>query len=123
MSLLTNYAKALIETWEEASEKDRPHIVDRFVSFLKAEGLERITSDVVRAVERELRDRDARRQSIVEVAHEGAITKKSFEALAVDEVHLSDTIIGGFRVRREQEVIDASVAGGLAQVRRALAST
>lgn len=117
---LTDYATALIESWETAPVSKRSEIVDRFVALLESEGLRAIGPEIILVVERLLQERSERSKTVLEVARADVFPKKENEKFSVDEVLETDTIVGGFRLRREDEIIDASVGGALAHIRTAL---
>ncbi len=121
MTTSAQYAIALISAWEATSEKERSKVVDRFVQTIADDHAQALIPAILNAVERELSDRAARRRVVIETAHEGVVPAATIKKLQA-ETKVVDTIIGGFRVRREGEIIDASATGSLKKIRRVLTS-
>lgn len=119
MKLASQYATALVSAWEEAMPKDRSHVIDRFVKLIVADRAQLFVPFIVKAVEREIASRKAQRRVVLEVVHQESATTVARHLKA--ETKISDEVIGGFRLRRQGEIIDASVKGALQAMHRTLA--
>ncbi len=121
LSKSVTYAKALVDAWEKTPAHDQKKILDRFVAKLHEDHLESLAPEILAAVNREVEDRAIRRTTVVEVAHANAVTPKEFSAYGNVAMRENLSLVGGLLVKREGVISDASVAGGLQQIRHALA--
>ncbi|KKU48591.1 hypothetical protein A3H10_03680 [Candidatus Uhrbacteria bacterium RIFCSPLOWO2_12_FULL_46_10] len=117
----TFYAKALLDSWEKAPESERGQVADRFVELLRVERMLPLAPNILDAIERLLAERLKEQAVRAEFAHEPTSRQReSLKHFWVSEVCESMAVIGGFKISGRHKIIDASVAGGLEQMRQAL---
>jgi F0F1-type ATP synthase delta subunit len=117
-----NYANALLDSWDEAELHERGHVIDRFIELLRADRVLPLVPNIISAVEVLTAEKIKRQTITVEFAHKP--TGQQLEALKrleVTQTSESPAVIGGFRIQGRHKIIDASVKGGLRQMRQALA--
>lgn len=117
------YATALLEAWESSPAKEQPHVIDRFIAELQQNHLGALAPEILTALEREISDRAREAEALITVARDATQNVKGLQQFAPANTVVDDNIVGGFTVRRQSEILDASVRGGLDTIRRALATS
>lgn len=115
------YAKALLDSWERASANEGEKIIGRFIELLRADRLLPLVPNIIKTLEQLITEKAKAQEITVEVAHE--LTSQVLESMKrfqVTKVKHSPDVIGGFKITGENRIIDASVKGGLQQMRQAL---
>ena len=123
MSRSAMYARALVNVWEEAMPAHHAKVIERFVDILKSDHVEALALEIIKAVTIELQERASRRVSTVEVAHTVAVGSHTFKHFGEPTVKENKNLIGGFKMRTEGAILDASVAGALDQMRQVLSQS
>lgn len=119
MNRSTLYAKSLVAAWAETKAHDHKALLGRFVEQLQHDHVMSLLPEIITAVEKELADRARHEQTVLEVATNHKPTKHLRDQFAEAVVEEAD-LLGGFRVRRQHEIIDASLAGALSHIRQSL---
>lgn len=120
-SRAASYAAALLDTWSAVEGKERGDVLDRFVAVLRADRAEAFAGSIIANIERLAAERDRRRTIRAALARRPTSEERRvFERAGVTTFDETSAIIGGFRMKSEDRVVDASIQGGLAQIRRLL---
>lgn len=115
------YAKALLDSWEKTPESEREQIADRFVELLRSERMLPLVPNILDAIERLLAERLKEQTVTAEFAHKPTTHQRELlKRFQVSEVRESPAVIGGFKITGRHKIIDASVKGGLQQMRQSL---
>ncbi|OGL85991.1 hypothetical protein A3I40_00460 [Candidatus Uhrbacteria bacterium RIFCSPLOWO2_02_FULL_48_12] len=121
ISQTTIYAKALLAAWERAPSDEREKVIDKFIDILRQDRILPLTSNIISAVEQLVLDKEKSEAVIAEVAHQPmGHQRESLKKLRVTQIKETPLVIGGFKIRGENKIIDASIEGALKQVRQAL---
>lgn len=122
-SRATNYAEALIDTWSAAEGKKREDVLDRFITIIRSDHAEPFVSSIVVNIERLATERERRRTVKAELTRRPTSQERqAFERAGVTMFEETSAILGGFKLKSEGRAIDASIRGGLSEVRRILTS-
>lgn len=122
-SRATNYANALLDSWDGANPHEQEHVIDRFVKLLRADRALPLVPNIISAIEALLAERIKQQIVMAEFAHKPSGHQlESLKRFKVTQASESYHVIGGFKVTGRNKIIDASIQGGLSQARQILSS-
>lgn len=123
---VAQYAEALLRAFQEAGDHGVDQVINNLVTVLSADGTLELYPEVVAAFE-QLVQAPERGGPHVQLGRSQHLTKSEADALnavaarqqpVVEEV--AEELVGGVVIRLDDTVVDGSVAGVLARMRRQL---